>query len=59
MKLFRKTAEKKKETKREKKLRTGLYSATAAEHTHMRGVARDGSLGGAQVVAVMNMLRDE
>lgn len=58
MKLF-KSKDKKRETKQEKKLRMGLYSATAAEHAYVKGGVRDGGMGNAQKLAVLQMLRDE
>ena len=60
MKLFKK-ADKKQPTqkKQEQNLRLGVYSATAVEHTYVKGGVRDGGLGNAQKIAVMQMLRDD
>ena len=58
MKLFKKSDQKQKE-RREKNLRQGVYSATAVEHTYVKGGVRDGGLGNAQKLAVMQMLRDD
>lgn len=60
MKLFKK-ADKKQTTqkKQEQNLRQGIYSATAVEHTYVKGGVRDGGLGNAQKIAVMQMLRDD
>jgi len=59
MKLLKRKEEMKRETKREKDLRMGLYSSTAVEHTYVKGGVRDGGLGNAQKLAVLQMLRDE
>lgn len=60
MKLFKKSDNKqKKPDNQEKNLRQGVYSATAVEHTYVKGGVRDGGLGNAQKLAVMQMLRDE
>lgn len=60
MKLFHKPDTKqKKPDNQEKNLRQGVYSATAVEHTYVKGGVRDGGLGNAQKLAVLQMLRDE
>ena len=59
MGIFKKSKPKVKETKREKNLRQGLYSSTAVEHSYMKSGVRDGGLGNAQKLAVLQMLRDE
>lgn len=45
-------------TKQEKNMQMGIYSATAVEHTYYKAGGRDCSLGSAQKLAVLQMMRD-
>ena len=59
MKLLKKTKVNKQETRAQKDLRMGLYSATSVEHSYVKGGVRDGGMGNAQKLVVMQMLRND
>lgn len=58
MKLFQKS-DKKKKKDNQRAYQQGVYSGTAVEHTYVKGGVRDGGLGNAQKLAVLQMLRED